>query len=376
VWDDRFDEEFVGIASFFPLATLAASAPLIAMRSLRGWSLTLSDEVEIPRDTPNVEDLFLLSIVVASCVTLTRWMIELMPGPPEGAQYVMLGMIMIMSLVIVLPAVATTFLTRTWPMRLIAWLIMVLVVFVTGLLLNVIPAWWNGSGLDSRLMEDLLLGTVSGSLTAMVGGWALLASGLKLTRFARSAPSSDSPWDQQNAEAVQRPGSRARRHARWLTALAVLAAVLSTAGLSLADYRRLLLYRAMQGAASTGPNSARAILSGGHPVGLQFGSEARDEDVAALMRPSTKQLLLSKTKITDAALANLPERATLTELDAYEYHQRRPGKAIEAAASRETLGGLHPSRLRNGAAHRQSLERTTLGRQRPGHHRSTGTGRD
>jgi hypothetical protein len=61
-----------GLCSFLPLLMLGACAPLIMMRALRGWSLTTCDKVEIPKTTSNVEDLFLLSLVVASCFAFGR----------------------------------------------------------------------------------------------------------------------------------------------------------------------------------------------------------------------------------------------------------------------------------------------------------------
>lgn len=53
------------LCSFWPLLMLSVCAPMIAMRGLRGWSLTLAEDTAIPKQTSTVEDLLLLSLIVA-----------------------------------------------------------------------------------------------------------------------------------------------------------------------------------------------------------------------------------------------------------------------------------------------------------------------
>ncbi len=71
---------------YFPGMTLAACMPLLAMRSLRGWSLTRDGQLEVPRSEHRVEDLFIVSIVVACAVALGK--LSIVPTASPGVDIV------------------------------------------------------------------------------------------------------------------------------------------------------------------------------------------------------------------------------------------------------------------------------------------------
>lgn len=305
------------LCCFWPVLMLAACGPLVIMRELRGWRLTLEDRVAIPRESSRAEDIFLLSVIVASCICLIQLMQKLEFVPISQLSFVA-GLFSGYSLLFVVPATAATFRVRNWGIRIVCWLAIAIAVMLACLVVTYSMSQTN----LLRNLADILVGTTAGAIVMMIGGVTLLASGVKLTHFepatkAELAPKGtdfDLAQDEDHwLEPQPKPAQPGRRQARILAACVGLAAGLAMLVIGVFDAKRSRFYQEIQAT----PNVTDVTTRDQAVVAVTLAPTATDADLANLRDGfgRIERLSLAGTQTTDAAIEKLAYFPLLQHLD-------------------------------------------------------------
>ena len=330
------------LCSFWPLLMLSACAPMVAMRGLRGWSLTLKEDTAIPKQTSTVEDLLLLSLIVASCITISRWTEEAMRGFEVGQSFYIMGLFFGFSLLFVLPATAITFRARNWTQRLTGWF--VLTILAVGACFGLTCLMSS----SSSLWQDFLyvaVGVAAAVTTMIIGGVSLLLSGVKMTHFAATVQSPDIRFEDGEHE-PNTTGERARirsvqLQSRVLSGAVVVCALVTVVAIQYLNLKNLRFFRDVQNYKEAFPDQITELtIRGDIVVGVTFvpetsnlsleryrssnstlerlsfaGTKITDEAIDKLVYfPKLKHLDLSNTAITNAGLEKLNKLSSLTTL--------------------------------------------------------------
>ncbi len=308
------------LCSFWPLLMLSACAPLIAMRGLRGWSLTLEQSTAVPKRTATVEDLLLLSLIVASCITITRWMEEMIPGVDAPRIYFVTGLFFGFSSLFVVPAVAVTFRARNWTERVIGWLGMTVLVFIACF---AISALISPSFSFTADLAYVAVGVPIAAITMMVGGVSLLLSGVKVTHFAASGKSDLSLSEQGEDPLITtlQPSQiqADRLQSRVLSGVVVSCALVSVGLIHSWNLKHLRFLESVQRFQTTFPNQVSELtIHGDEVVGLTLVPTTTDYDLERYRgssQNSLERVSLAGTKITDDAIDKLVYFPKLKHLD-------------------------------------------------------------
>ncbi|MDX1926357.1 MAG: hypothetical protein SFV81_07565 [Pirellulaceae bacterium] len=334
------DYSRLALCSFWPLLMLSACAPMIAMRGLRGWSLTLDEDTAIPKQTSTVEDLLLLSLIVASCITLARWIEEAMPGVGASQIYFVMALFFGFSLLFVLPATAITFRARNWTQRLTGWFVMTVVVFVACVGLS----WLMSEPFD--LWTDLVyvgVGVSVAAATMIIGGVSLLLSGVKLTHFAANVQGSSVQGSSVQGSSVQGSsvqdnnlqsasgdevpcvtGDLARvqgtkLQSRVLAGVVVACALVSVGVIQYANLKTLRFLQGIQSYKETFPDQVTELtIRGDTVVGATLAPSITDfslERYRDAKQNTLERVSLAGTQITDEAIDKLVYFPKLKHLD-------------------------------------------------------------
>ena len=334
--------QHIALCSIWPVLLLSTCAPLVALRTLFGWTLRQQSETAIPRWKLSMEDLILVGVVIA-CSMTTSQMFLFSEGPQNLPQLMMImGIFAATSLICIPPVVYVSFRARNWTSRLIGWVLLAGVAFVVILVESVIMDGGNfRAGL--RVMPEMIVGIVTSSITMAVGVMSLMASGYRLTHFERSSKSSPLPVEPATntaepaeSSAVLTPKeSKAPFEAEWLddaqperqarpfeltpqwqarliTLGLVGVAALGALGIHLAKLRTLRFYEGLDQ-----PGLLHVYASNQKVTGLEFGPDFVDSDLQKYLkyRDSLLTLSFARTKITDAILPELKAFPNLQELD-------------------------------------------------------------
>ncbi len=301
--------EYLALCALWPLLMLGCTAPLGLMRSFRGWSLTTREDILRPRRAIRIEDLFLLSVIVASSISLARVTQEFTNGMPEGQELILLAVCFVFSFLFALPTVAITFRTRSWIGRLIGWSGLIIASIAACFILNWLMETAPGNQADA-------IATAAGIgvawLVICTGAVALLLSGVKLTRFAPATTIDPAEPVSANSSI----DSSAKLQARVLTGTVAVVALLSAVGLSLSTYRQTEFLRRVQNYKADFRGFANdCTIRDEEVIGIRLAPEVTDQDLDRLKGSSLERLSLSETQITDAGLEKLLHIHFLGQLD-------------------------------------------------------------
>ena len=330
------------LCSFWPLLMLSACAPMIAMRGLRGWSLTLDEETAIPKQTSTVEDLLLLSLIVASCITIARWTEETMRNFEVAQSFFILGLFFGFSLLFALPATAITFRARNWAQRLTGWFVLTILALgacfgVTCLMSSSLSIWQD--------FVNVAVGVPAAVITMILGGVSLLISGVKMTHFATTLQSADfqlQDGDHERNETGERASIRSvKLQSRVLSGVVVACALVTVVAIQYLNLKNLRFFRDVQNYKEAFPDQITELtIRGDIVVGVTFvpettnlsleryrnsnstlerlsfaGTKITDEVIDKLVYfPKLKHLDLSNTAVTNAGLEKLKKLSGLTTL--------------------------------------------------------------
>ena len=302
----------LGICCLWPLLMLGACAPLVVMRALRGWTFTQDENIVIPKQASSVEDLLLLTVIVASCIAIAKLLEEFDRSFQIGVAFFFIGFVSGYSVFFILPAIAITFRAHNWLQRCIGWLAVTMAVFLCSLAIN----WVLDGSNFWRSLQEVAIGVSTAAVTIMIGGWALLASGVKLTHFAKTGTLDSTKID--SVESAENASKKAQRQARLLTGLVAFGAVMSAVVVSFSDYRELNFLKSIQRQNKIFPNEfSELTIRGEKVVGITLATmdPERVFDRYQGVGNHIEQLSLSGTQITDAGLKRLAYFPNLQHLD-------------------------------------------------------------
>lgn len=312
-YDDGFSR--LALCSFWPLLMLASCAPMIAMRGLRGWSLTLGESTSIAKHPSSLEDLFLLSVIVASCISLARLIEEVTPGLAAPQLFLIAGFFGGFSLLFVVPSVALTFRLRSWPLRLAGWSGMAVAAMSACLILT----WTMNESFNFRQeFSYVVIGTCAAACTMIVGGLSMLFSGVKLTHFDRSPNNKESEFTDIDASDPIASLHRPKFQGRLLTGLVAIVAIANVSALNFAQFRRLAFFRDIQTYDERFPGQVTELtIRDDEVVGVTFAPTSTDDALDRYRNSHNvlERLSLSHSEITDAAIDKLSYFPKLKHLD-------------------------------------------------------------
>ncbi len=317
----RAREEWIAVLLIMPWITLGACVPLVAMRSLRGWSLTRSGQLEVPRHEYRLEDLFFFSVSVACALSLFR--LSLVAGnAPSGAEFVMVLFAAGLSLLLALPLTVITFRLRSWPVRLGAYAAMTL----AALLVTAAICWFTSANVfdfERNFFELIQVFPVC-VVFGLIGILTMWFSGYRLTYYAPKAPAPAAADVDPLAADEAEPGKPverdawARRETRWLTAGLAMVTLLMVVGNAYNQKQLGIRFQAWSNPrAYFGAEVERIDLGDAEIVGVIMAPSATAADVAkvAAKLPQLERLSLAGTKFTDDDLSVLSRFRRLQHLD-------------------------------------------------------------
>lgn len=327
-WTSSIWNDYLAIGALWPLLLLGCTAPLGLMRRFRGWSLTTHEDTLRSRHPMRIEDLFLLSVIVASSFSLTRLLREFNQVMPEEQELILLAACSAFSCLFTIPAVAITFRTRWWMSRLAGWVGLALASLAACFVLNWLMDMSPGNRFDLILT---LAGIGVAWLVMFIGAAALLASGVKLTHFApvpgaarapgaapAAAIGSSDPLEGESTDTDTDTGAGARRQARLLTGVVGMVDLLSALGLNFTTYRQAEFFRTIQRYKTDFAGFASdCMIRGETVVALSLAPEVTDQDLVRFEGSTStiEGLTLSGTQITDAGLEKISHLPKLWQLD-------------------------------------------------------------
>lgn len=310
--------EILGYCCFWPQLLLVTCTPLIAMRVLRGWSFSTSKDLAIRRTSPIIEDIFLLSLVVASCFAFARVHEELVPGAGGSVnQLASIAYYSVFSLVVVTPATVVAFRAGNWGLRWIGWsLLAALDLFVIAAAYYLI-AYLNGY--SPNVWKDLpylTLGVATAAITIMLGCCALLASGLRMTYFSK-----ESSTDGDAAASITHASAATILSARWqarlvsavVIALAAIAAIVP----NFLHTERTAFFSRIQNPKEETKLIGKFQIRGNEIVGATLRPTVTDAELAFYSHEisNLERVSLSGTQVTDVGVKVLCQLNRLRDLD-------------------------------------------------------------
>lgn len=346
--------ERLSLCSLWPVAFLSTSAPLVALRSLWGWTLTREAQTAIPRWRSSLEDLILVGVVIACSMTISRVFLY-SEGPNNLPQLlVVMGLFAALSFICVPLVVYVSFRAKSWPRRIAGWLILsaigFVVIFIESMIMQ--SGGWSERLNDSlRDLRYMLVGVPAGCATVAIGITALLASGYRMTYFQKTATvPEDQVAKSAVSESVSVPGQAVgplepkdaypgpapfkaewlddtqpeiqRRpfqfdgkwQARAITALLVCIASVGVFSIQVAKQRFIRFHEEL---ATSELLHVRFTMVDQKVQGLDFGPDFSDADLQRYTKhaQTITSLSFAGTKVTDAILQELGAFPNLVVLD-------------------------------------------------------------
>ncbi len=299
-----------------PAVTLSLCAPLVGLRSLRGWSLARGGQVEIPRPAHRVEDLFLFCMVTACAITLAQIALGRTPG--RGAEFSMMLVFFCSSCLFVVPVALATFRCSRWSRRLCFYALITAIACIgLGVVARASNATWQQYKVAVAPAPWLIL-------VWLLGIFATLRGGYRLTRYAarQSNDSTRSAGPFEPSESSNAPSVSSSSAVRWLlriqTAGILLVALGFVVGRAVQDQLELAMYRQLEQPADFFDAAVERVdVFDGRIMGVVMSATATEEDVRRVARraPQIERLSLAGTRLGDDSLNVLKQFPALSSLD-------------------------------------------------------------
>ena len=313
--------ELLTMACVVPTITLALAMPVLAMRQLYGWRLTLSDSNEIPRTRAGLEDLLHLSVIVASFLMLARLqsLLRIERGIENLSFTFMASLVCVgYSTTQILPALWSTFRVQSWRLRLPFWAAQCVLTYAGQLAF----IWFVDRNQFYTACWLSLFG-VAGTATMMSLAMIVLRQcGVHMTRFQRyeSTEQAIDPFAVDESLPTPTEDSETRSQRRWLrvATASVFLTALVVNGILMA--RQSLEIQALE----KSDEEARAWRADGvnltfrnnEIVGVQFEPTATDQTMKKILKcEKLESISLVGTQITDAAVEQLRFFPLLNRVD-------------------------------------------------------------
>jgi hypothetical protein len=291
----------------FPLAILAMAAPLLLLRTGRGWMLCTSNSVKASKPSIGLDQLLLVVTSIGAMMFMTK-VPQTVWGVPTMAFWIgvlpMAGFFAGLSLMTTVPTVWYMF---RYTRRPIGWVIsLVQVAFAVAVVIQV-TMWVAPGGPPWRLFAFT---PIIASVIFIVGLFILQCSGLTLGAYAtRPLPAAPTKVDTDEllADIPARSSSIKRNHLLW-TGFTLLVAATSSIALAAFESSRLRVDSQMsQLAAKLRADGGDLVCEKRQPLEIVVGKSASDETVRQYSSyRSLKRLSLAGSQITDATLEQLP----------------------------------------------------------------------